>query len=137
MPARHSASAGQEAAHGSQTGSEVFPAVCDDTEFDSHPSGNLAGSRNTTMGLIASSLSSLGRLGRPVVDQTGLSGKFDFRLEWISEPNGSVPNADTQPDVQGPTFLQALHDQLGLELKSTNAPIRTLVIDHIERPSEN
>jgi bla regulator protein BlaR1 len=130
-------SSATEPAHGSQAGSGVFPVVCDVTALERQSGGNLAGSRNTTMELIADALPSLGRLGRPVVDRTGLSGKFDFRLEWTPEPNGSPPNADTQPDLQGPTFLQALHDQLGLKLKSTKGPIRTLVIDHIERPSEN
>jgi bla regulator protein blaR1 len=67
-----------------------------------------------------------------VIDQTGLIGRFDYKLEWAPEP--TTPTADAPA---GPTFLQALEDQLGLKLKSTRAPVRTLVIDHIERPSEN
>ena len=98
----------------------------------------LLGSRNTTMKLIADSLPSLGRLGRPVVDQTGLSGRFDFTLQWTPEPNGPAQSgADAPLDSPGTTFLEALKDQLGMKLKSTKAPMDVLVVDHVERPSEN
>jgi bla regulator protein BlaR1 len=97
-----------------------------------------AGSRNTTMDLFAASLPSLGKLGRPVLDQTGLSGRFDFMLEWTPEPNGPPPpDAAVPPDTQGTTFLEALREQLGLKLVSTNGPVQILVIDHIGHPSEN
>ncbi len=98
----------------------------------------LLGSRNTTMKLIAASLPSIGAVGRPVVDQTGLSGKYDFTLEWTPESTAlPPPGADTQPDSQGPTFLEALQEQLGLKLKPTKAPVDVLVIDDIEKPSPN
>jgi len=119
---------------------DLFPPRCDvyAQESSANPRMNLAGSRNTTMGLLAESLPSLGRLGRPVVDQTGLDGRFDFRLQWTPEPNGPAPpSADVQPDSQGPTFLEALHDQLGLKLESTKGPLQILVVDHVERTSEN
>jgi uncharacterized protein (TIGR03435 family) len=116
----------------------VFPPVCDVQALTTRPDHMLlAGSRNTTLDLLAASLSSLGRLDRPVVDQTGLSGRFDFTIEWFPESNAAMPNADPQPDSQGPTFLDALREQLGLTLKSTKAPMQILVIDHVERPSEN
>jgi uncharacterized protein (TIGR03435 family) len=90
------------------------------------------------MELIADSLASLGHLGRPVVDQTGLSGRFDFTLEWTPESNGPAQSrADAPLDSQGATFLEALKDQLGMKLKATKAPMDVLVIDHVERPSEN
>ena len=117
----------------------VFPRSCDD--FEAMPTANhglLLGSRNATMELIADSLASLGRLGRPVVDQTGLSGRFDFTLEWTQELNGpSQSGANASLDSQGTTFLEALKDQLGMKLKSTKAPMDVLVVDHVERPSEN
>jgi bla regulator protein blaR1 len=73
-----------------------------------------------------------------VVDQTGLTGRFDFLIEYAPEPNHpSPPNADAPADLQGPTFLDVLHEQLGLELEPTRAPLRILVIDKVERPSEN
>jgi bla regulator protein BlaR1 len=117
-------------------GADVFPEVCDINVLEGHRDGNVAGSRNTIIELIAGTFPALGRLGRPVVDQTGLSGRFDFRLDWVPEPDGPV-TGDNPPDFRGPTFQEALHDQLGLKLKATVGPIRTPVIDHIERPSEN
>jgi uncharacterized protein (TIGR03435 family) len=98
----------------------------------------LLGSRNTTMKLIADSLSSVDRLGRPVVDQTGLTGRFDFTLQWTPDSNGPAQSAaDTPLDSPGTTFLEALKDQLGMKLKSTKAPMDVPVVDHVERPSEN
>lgn len=123
---------------GDSTG--VFPGRCDVFALISKRdrAGNKAGSRNTTMELLASSLPGFGRLGRPVLNQTGLSGRFDFTLEWIPE-SSNVPAADAeiQPEPQGPTFLQALREQLGLKLEATMGQVRVLVIDRIERPSEN
>ena len=118
---------------------EVFPPVCDVYEFNSTSNGVLqAGSRNTTLELLAGALPSLGRLGRPVVDRTGLRRKFDFTLEWTREADVVPPPAgDVRPDSQGPNFLEALREQLGLKLESTKGPVRTLVIDRVERPSEN
>lgn len=64
------------------------------------------------------------RLGRPVLDQTGLKGNYKFNLHWT-------------PDASGPSIFTALHEQLGLDLESTKGPVEILVIDHIEKPSEN
>ena len=73
------------------------------------------GARNITMALIAGSLPDVGQLGHPVIDQTELSGKFDFTIEWTQEPDNPSPSGDNvQPDSQGPTFLEALQEQLGL-----------------------
>ena len=107
-------------------GPDVFPEVCHVYSLDSKGGRYLGGSRDTTMELIAGSLPSFGRLGRPVADQTGLTGRFDFKLEW-------TPN--DQPE--GPTFLEALREQLGMKLESIKGPVQTLIIDHLERPSEN
>lgn len=101
--------------------------VCDVYSLEGKNGRLLGGSRNTTMDLLAASLPSFGRLGRPVVNQTGLTGKFDFKLEWTPETSES----------EGPTFFEALREQLGLKLESTRGPIQTLIIDHIERPTEN
>lgn len=73
-----------------------------------------------------------------MVDETGLSGRFDFTIEWTPEPNNSAAAAaEVQPDSQGTTFLEALNEQLGLKLKPTKAPLNVLVIDHVEMPSPN
>jgi bla regulator protein BlaR1 len=122
----------------------VFPAVCDAYVAIIQPNGMMrVGSRNTTMELMASAIQ--GEAGRPVVDHTGLLGRFDFKLEWMHETNGAAPAGgptpaapspvDSQPP--GPTFFQALNDELGLKLEATKAPVPVLVIDHVERPSEN
>jgi bla regulator protein blaR1 len=107
--------------------------------------GTRIGSRNTTMGLLASDVYSLGSLGgeidKPVVDQTGVEGMFDYILEL---PAGTIslfpkpPNPDAPtPDPKGTPFLNAVREQLGLKLVRSRGEVRTLIIDHVEKPSEN
>jgi bla regulator protein blaR1 len=117
--------------------SRPFPERCYVQELRNNGRQLRAGSRNTTMDQLAEVLSALGRLDRPVVDQTGLSGGIDYEMEWTPEPSPAEPPDSSPPPDPGTTFLQALHDQLGLKLESTKAPLRVLVIDHVERPSEN
>jgi len=73
----------------------------------------------------------LQRLGRPVIDKTGLTGRYDFDLAFA--PLGSSP-ADAPSDPARPSFLIALEEQLGLKLQSTNGPLDVIVIDSIEQP---
>ena len=79
-------------------------------------------------------------LDRPVVDQTGLSGRFDFELKWTPDESqfggrgGSAPR--DAPDAP-PDLFTAIQEQLGLQLKSVKAPVDVLIIDRVERPSEN
>ncbi len=68
---------------------------------------------------------------RPVVDQTGLAGRFDFVLKWT--PDG----AETSDPNAPPELFTAIQEQLGLKLEPVKAPVDVLVIDHVERPSEN
>ncbi len=81
---------------------------------------------------LASSLAGTlsGVVGRVVIDKTGLTGVYDVDLTWAwhDEP-GSGDN--------GPSIFTALQEQLGLKLEPAKAPIDVVVIDHIERPSEN
>jgi bla regulator protein blaR1 len=104
--------------------------------FDSlpNPPGQFRiGARNVTMGFIANVLAT-SELGRPVLDQTKLAGNFDFTLEWT--PN--IPaSPDFTPDQSGPTYIEALKEQLGLKLESARGPIQVPVIDRVERPDEN
>jgi bla regulator protein blaR1 len=127
---------------------DVFPSMCDTSaQLRGTPDGTLVGSRNTTIGLIADDISSYGSLAgevdKPVVDQTGLKGRFDFTLELPPRffnifPSQAPTNPDAPPpDPQGPRFLNAVREQLGLRLVPSRGAIRTLVIDHVERPSEN
>ena len=73
---------------------------------------------------------------RPVLDRTGVDGTFDFSLEWSPAPDSAQP-IGPPPVATGPTFLEALQEQLGLKLISTTGPVEVLVIDHVERPSQN
>jgi uncharacterized protein (TIGR03435 family) len=94
------------------------------------------GGRNVPLNQLASSLptqTGMATLPRPVIDQTGLSGSFDFSLEWTPEIDGTPD----QGDEAGTTFRAALKKQLGLKLEPTKAPVDILVIDHVEHPTEN
>lgn len=120
---------------------EVFPRSCVAGDSRGMPDGSwFVGSRNTTMAIAVQTFytygTMAGELDRPVVDQTGLDGTFDFVLEYkwrFTRPGVPAP-AD---EFGGTTFVEALREQLGLKLVRTKAPVRTLVIDHVERPSEN
>jgi bla regulator protein BlaR1 len=102
----------------------------------------LLGSRDVSMDVLAGTLSEIlgGPLafGRPIIDKTGLTGRFDFTLEWARERRAPAGfDSSVASDPIGPTPLEALRDQLGLKLESTKAAIPILVIDKVERPSEN
>jgi uncharacterized protein (TIGR03435 family) len=79
------------------------------------------------------------QLGRPVIDKTGLTGHYAFNLTWSpdSEPSASPADTVAPADVSGPSIFTAVQEQLGLKLVSTKGPVRVLVVDHIERPSNN
>jgi len=70
---------------------------------------------------------------RPALDQTGLSGRFDFDIEFTPQRR----TADGQPEGFGPRFTEALKNQLGLKLVKQTGPVNVFVIDHIEMPSPN
>jgi uncharacterized protein (TIGR03435 family) len=85
-------------------------------------------------------------LDRPVLDQTGVKGSYDFTLKWTPAPNessaqamGLPPRADppAPADSTGPSLFTALQEQLGLKLKPTKGPVYILAIEHVEKPSEN
>jgi len=86
-----------------------------------------------------------GQVHRTVVDKTGLTGKYDIALQWTPDegsapmfPGGAPPpGAPPPPDPNGPSIFTALQEQLGLRLDATKGPVETLVIDHVEPPSEN
>jgi uncharacterized protein (TIGR03435 family) len=84
------------------------------------------------------------QLHQTVIDKTGLTGKYDLELNWTPDP-GSEPmfigpdssQHDPAPDSSGPSIFTAVQEQLGLKLQSAKGPVETLVIDHVEMPSEN
>jgi uncharacterized protein (TIGR03435 family) len=160
---------------------KVFPSICEMYMYERTPDRARVrwGSRNITMASLAKMLPHAPFIGpsavnRPVVDETGLNGAFDFQVEYGPElasptategrrkteygPGSASPTANevqraaddvkraesarpeasgVQPDPDGPTFLNALHEQLGLKLTPAKGQAQILVIDHIERPSEN
>jgi uncharacterized protein (TIGR03435 family) len=73
--------------------------------------------------------------GRMVIDQTGLKSAYDFTLKWSHEPTTTEPGQDGAPSLS-PIFA-AIQEQLGLKLIPTKAPVEVIVIDHIEKPSDN
>ena len=105
----------------------------------------------TAQGLPMSSVAQLlsQQLGRTVHDKTGLTGKYDFTLQWTPEVGGSPmmkgPDAGQQgpggppspTDNGGPSIFTAIQEQLGLKLESQKGPVEVLIIDHVETPSEN
>jgi len=95
------------------------------------------------------------QLGRAVIDKTSLKGTYDFKLEWTPDPAQSLgpgfggpgePSVGREPppsdspaptEPNGPSLFVALKEQLGLKLQSQKAPIEIIVIESVQKPSEN
>jgi uncharacterized protein (TIGR03435 family) len=110
--------------------------------------GSMLGARGTTMANFALLLTR--RVGRTVEDKTGLTGKYDVKLQYAADPNqsaiarglmgGEPGQSDGGPratDTPGPDLFTALQQQLGLKLEPGKGPVEFIVIEHVERPSEN
>jgi uncharacterized protein (TIGR03435 family) len=100
------------------------------------------GMRNVPFSMIVDNLFQRQIMGveRPILDKTGLDSnvRYDFTIEFTPAFNGPLPPGTTfQPDPNGPTFNEALKEQLGLKLEPQTGPTDVVVIDHIEQPSEN
>jgi uncharacterized protein (TIGR03435 family) len=93
--------------------------------------------RNATMAEVAS-VFQRAALDRPVVDKTGLSGRYDFDLEFTPDESqfGGLGLKGT-PESTRPGLFVAIQQQLGLRLDATKGLIDALVIDQVERPSDN
>jgi bla regulator protein blaR1 len=126
---------------------DVFPPNCETAPSRGTPDGmRLVGSRNTTMPLLADMIYAYGafdgEVDKPVVDRTGLSGRFDFTIQYMAGENDmlarSIPGANSPPpSSDGTPFLRALREQLGLKLTPGRGQVRILIVDHVEPPSEN
>jgi uncharacterized protein (TIGR03435 family) len=75
-----------------------------------------------------------GALDRPVFDKTGLSGLFDFHLQYAPDNPGAPVTA---ADPTGLSIFTAVQEQLGLKLSPETGPVEVLVVDHVEKPSDN
>jgi uncharacterized protein (TIGR03435 family) len=95
--------------------------------------------RNATMGMLAGGLQKL-VLDRPVVDKTGLTGRYDFDLSWRPDGTqfggrgGTLPAAS---DPDRPDIFTALQEQLGVKLDAQKGPGEVIVVDSAEKPSDN
>jgi uncharacterized protein (TIGR03435 family) len=123
-------------------GADGFPQICGAMVLlqPTAPGRLRGGARNMPLAVLATSLSipQMTGVDRPIVDKTGLKGTIDFAIEFTPQINGPLPpGANFQPDPNGPTFLEALKEQLGLKLEPQTGPVDTIVIDHVEQPSEN
>jgi len=74
----------------------------------------------------------LGQMDRPVVNQTGLEGKYDFQLKWTFDESKAPTDGSAAPSL-----FTAIQEQLGLKLEAVKAPTDVLVIDKVERPGAN
>ncbi|MBI2685429.1 MAG: TIGR03435 family protein [Acidobacteria bacterium] len=84
-----------------------------------------------------------GQLGKPVWNETGLTGTYAFQLSWTPENAGPLA-ADKAaavgapaPDPSGSSLFQAIQDQLGLRLQAKRGPVETIVIERAEKPTAN
>lgn len=93
-----------------------------------------------SLGNLANGLNGIARIdvGRRVVDQTGLTGRFNMALHWapVETVNPASPEANPS-ETAGPSIFTAVKEQLGLELKPTKGLVEILVVDHAEMPTEN
>jgi len=112
------------------TPGEPRPVFCGTSSRTKGPTTMLNG-HGVTMENLAHQLSVTA--DRPVIDKTGLTGLFDFHLELARDAADSTPSDGTA----GLSIFTAIKEQLGLELKPDKGPVEVLVVDHVERPSEN
>ena len=100
------------------------------------PGRVMAGGMRLTQ--LADRLASL--VGRAVIDQTGLTGNFDFDLEWTPDSASVAQLPNDVPRIppasqDGPSLFTALQEQLGLRLESKRGPVEVLVIDSVSQPT--
>jgi uncharacterized protein (TIGR03435 family) len=94
--------------------------------------------------LVANLVAALSQqLGRTVIDKTDLKGFYDIKLQWTPElgqgplgPGGPEPK-EPPADASGPSIFTAIQEQLGLRLESAKGPVEVLVIDSVQKPTEN
>jgi uncharacterized protein (TIGR03435 family) len=106
------------------------------------PDGSLHGAMLVERGHIIGQQATLSSLlfmftdfsGRPVVDKTGLTARYDFNLQWTPDEH---PGEPAPSDTSGPGLFTALEEQFGLKLEPATGPVKIVIVDHIEKPSEN
>ncbi|HEV8147267.1 MAG TPA: M56 family metallopeptidase [Bryobacteraceae bacterium] len=97
--------------------------------------------RGSAIPVLANILSSM--LSRPVLDRTGLTGNYKFKLEFYEDQtkpkvkDDPTVSTETPPDAAGPSIFTAIQQQLGLKLESGKGPVENLVVERLEKPSAN
>jgi uncharacterized protein (TIGR03435 family) len=109
-----------------KNGPKLQPAKTSGRTYNGHR--GMIDDQGVTLNVFAEHLAS--QVGRPVVDKTAIEGSYDITLKWTPED---------RPDPSEPaiSIFTALEEQLGLKLESTKGPVQILVIDHLEKPSDN
>jgi uncharacterized protein (TIGR03435 family) len=99
------------------------------------PNEAWSGGRAVTMEMIAAALGGMEPFDRPILDTTSDSRTFDFTVEWHTRLQTLLTTPSIDPS--GVTLLEAIRDELGLKLVPQTGPVEVLVIDSVQRPSEN
>ncbi len=105
------------------TGDKTFVGIYRNTPMELPGVNYTISGTKAPMSLIAERIGDMA-LSRPVQNRTGIEGEFDFKLNYAL-------------DESGPSIFMAVQDQLGLKLEATKGPIRTLIVDHAEKPAAN
>jgi len=129
---------------------DVFPPNCNSGQAWARNGVSQAGARNVPMSYLANAIYNLGfqagEVDKPVLDRTGLTGAYDYSIvyapgSYVTYTSGSSiswsPLLNVAAEPKGPLFLDAVRQQLGLRLEPSKGPIRSLVIDHVEKPTSN
>lgn len=106
---------------------KLKPSEARSPEFRGH--GGEFSAKGIPISLLAGKLAE--ELGRPVIDKTGLTGKYDFNLQWTPD------DGEQKTDPSRPSLFTAAQEQLGLKLESQKGPVEVLIVDRAERPTEN
>jgi uncharacterized protein (TIGR03435 family) len=115
----------------------LWPAVCGDgTEVRISKDHLREGGRDMTMSAIADWLTGAGEFERPLLDQTGLGGTFDFIVDFDPESLGREADSSI-PHDSGPTIREAMKEQLGLKVEKQEGSVSLFFIDSVEYPSAN
>jgi uncharacterized protein (TIGR03435 family) len=103
-----------------------------------YPRTGMLPARNVTMTELAQSMQSA-VLDRPVIDRTGIEGRYDFTLDWQPDETQFLSFGPPQPQTDSgkPDIFKAYQEQLGLKIEGVRAPADVMVLDKSERPSEN
>jgi uncharacterized protein (TIGR03435 family) len=119
---------------------QTMPNFCGNTSMRTNGRNAVVDVHGTSMKDFAQRLTSMGGLDRKVIDKTGIEGLFDIHLEFTRDQAsgaGDAGNPAPPAEIAGASILDALQEQLGLKLLPDKGPVESLVIDHVEKPSEN